>query len=61
MDSVMRHPSLRGLRRFLLGTRDAHSLYTRYGFRPLADSTRFLEIHNPNIYHEAKHSDVNAS
>jgi GNAT superfamily N-acetyltransferase len=34
----------------LLGTRDAHSLYTRFGFTPLADPSRFLEVHRPNIY-----------
>ena len=30
----MAHPDLQGLRRFFLGTADAHSLYERYGFRP---------------------------
>jgi hypothetical protein len=31
-------------------TRDAHELYRRFGFRPLADSTRYLEIHRPDAY-----------
>ncbi len=44
MECVIAHPDLQGLRRFLLGTRDAHELYARYGFRPLADPTRFLEV-----------------
>jgi GNAT superfamily N-acetyltransferase len=44
---VLAHPALQGLRRILLGTRDAHGLYTRFGFQPLADPTRFLEIFRP--------------
>ena len=41
------HPDLQGLRRFLLGTADAHSLYERFGFRPLADPERMMEIAAP--------------
>jgi GNAT superfamily N-acetyltransferase len=44
---VLRYPAFQGLRRFLLGTRDAHGLYERYGFTPLADPTRFLEVFQP--------------
>jgi GNAT superfamily N-acetyltransferase len=44
IECVLSHPALQGVRRFLLGTRDAHGLYQRYGFTPLADPTRFLEI-----------------
>lgn len=40
---ALTHPELRGLR-WLLGTRDAHGLYTRLGFRPLAEPARFMEI-----------------
>jgi GNAT superfamily N-acetyltransferase len=43
MECVFNYPALHGLRRFLLGTRDAHGLYARYGFTPLADATRFME------------------
>jgi GNAT superfamily N-acetyltransferase len=42
VETVFSHPDLQGLRRFLLGTADAHSLYERYGFRP-ADPTRMME------------------
>jgi GNAT superfamily N-acetyltransferase len=41
---VLGHRDLQGLRRVLLGTRDAHGLYERYGFTPLADTSRFLEV-----------------
>jgi GNAT superfamily N-acetyltransferase len=48
--ALLEHPDLQGLRRILLGTRDAHNLYSRFGFTPLADPSRFLEIHRPNLY-----------
>ena len=43
IDVVLSHPELQGLRRFLLATRDAHGLYTRYGFAPLAAPERWME------------------
>lgn len=50
MDAVVAHPDLQGLRRMLLATRDAHTLYARYGFRSLAAPERMMEIHRPNAY-----------
>jgi GNAT superfamily N-acetyltransferase len=50
MDAVVAHPDLQGLRRLLLATRDAHGLYARYGFRPLAAPERFMEVHTPDVY-----------
>jgi ribosomal protein S18 acetylase RimI-like enzyme len=50
MKQVMEHPDLRGLRRILLATRDAHTLYEKYGFKPLAALDRMMEIHNRDIY-----------
>src|SRR5207344_3602853 len=35
MEVIVGHPSLQGLRRFSLATRDAHGLYQQFGFRPL--------------------------
>jgi GNAT superfamily N-acetyltransferase len=52
MEAMLQHPDLQGLRRMLLGTRDAHGLYERFGFTPLADPSRFLEIFRPNIYRD---------
>lgn len=37
VEAVDRHPELQGLRRFLLGTADAHGLYERFGFARLDD------------------------
>ena len=47
---VLADPRLAGLRRLLLATRDAHGLYAKFGFRPLAAPDRFLEIHRPEVY-----------
>jgi len=50
MECIVNHPQLQGLRRWTLGTRDAHELYTKYGFTPLAKPDRFMERHNPEVY-----------
>jgi hypothetical protein len=34
----------------LLVTRDAHGLYAKFGFKPLAAPDRLMERHNPNAY-----------
>ena len=47
---VVRHPDLQGLRRMLLFTRDAHSLYAKFGFKPLAVPERVMDRHHPDIY-----------
>lgn len=47
IETVMAHPDLQGLRRFFLGTADAHALYERFGFRPLAEPGRMMEIAVP--------------
>jgi GNAT superfamily N-acetyltransferase len=48
MRAVLDHPDLQNLRLFLLGTRDAHGLYERFGFRPLAEPERMMAILNPD-------------
>jgi len=50
MTCVMAHPDLQNLRRFMLMTRDAHSLYTRFGFTPVKNPTNCLEIARPGLY-----------
>jgi GNAT superfamily N-acetyltransferase len=50
LDEIVAHPQLRGLRRFLLFTRDAHALYARYGFAPLAQPRSAMEIRRPDPY-----------
>jgi GNAT superfamily N-acetyltransferase len=50
METVIAHPHLQGLRRFALATRDAHGLYEKFGFVPLARPEMFMEINRPGIY-----------
>ena len=50
IDAVMNHPELEGLRRFGLVTRDAHGLYDRFGFRPLAEPERHMEVVRADAY-----------
>ncbi len=44
--AVLNHPDLRGLRRWLLATKDAHGLYAPYGFAPVPPE-RFMERRAP--------------
>jgi GNAT superfamily N-acetyltransferase len=44
MRFVMDHPPFKNFRRFMLATRDAHGLYKKFGFTPLAEPDRFMEI-----------------
>jgi len=56
MAELMRHPSLQGLRRFTLFTKDAHALYAGFGFVPLAAPERAMEIARPGLYLHKKES-----
>ena len=40
--TVLDHRELQGLRRWMLGTADAHELYRRFGFDELHDVQRFM-------------------
>lgn len=47
VECMMDHPDIKGLRRILLNTRDAHELYIKYaGFRPLLKPESWLERFN---------------
>ncbi|MBI2724363.1 MAG: GNAT family N-acetyltransferase [Chloroflexi bacterium] len=48
--SLMAHPALQGLRVFRLATMDAHTLYAKFGFTPLARPERMMEIVDPAVY-----------
>ncbi len=47
METILAHPDLQGLRRLLLATRDAHGLYSQYGFTPLQAPERWMEKFSP--------------
>ncbi len=50
MECVAAHPRLQGLRRWMLGTKDAHGLYEKTGFTPLAAPERWMEKADPDVY-----------
>jgi GNAT superfamily N-acetyltransferase len=50
MEHVMAHPDLQGLRRWSLVTQDAQGLYRKFGFQPLAQPERHMEIARKGLY-----------
>lgn len=44
VEAALGHPELQGIRRWMLGTADAHGLYRRYGFADVRFPERFLTI-----------------
>ncbi|GDY14425.1 N-acetyltransferase [Planctomycetota bacterium] len=50
LTALFQHPEVQGLRRLQLATRDAHGLYAKLGFKPLAHPDRFMEVVDPQIY-----------
>jgi GNAT superfamily N-acetyltransferase len=44
IETLIAHPDLAGMRRFMLATSDAHRVYADCGFTPLAAPGRFMEI-----------------
>ncbi len=53
MSAVMAHPNLQGLRRWTLGTRDAHGLYRKFGFTEPPAPERLMERFDPEVYRRA--------
>jgi GNAT superfamily N-acetyltransferase len=47
---VLAHPELQGLRRWLLVTADAHTLYRQFGFSLVARPERMMEVHRTDVY-----------
>lgn len=48
--TIRSHPELQGLRRWFLGTRDAHALYRQFGFTEPAEPGLWMEIHDGGAY-----------
>ena len=47
IETVMNHPDLQGLRRWTLATRDAHGLYSQFGWGPPPNPEGWMEILRP--------------
>ncbi len=56
MECVASHPDLQGLRRWILLTSDAHGLYEKIGFAPLAAPAKWMEKFNAQVYANGKPS-----
>jgi GNAT superfamily N-acetyltransferase len=52
MHMIHAHPELQGLRRWWLGTKDAHGLYEQFGWTRITDEVakRFMQKHDPDVY-----------
>jgi GNAT superfamily N-acetyltransferase len=50
MSVIMSHPDLQGFRNWMLGTRDAHGLYKKFGFTQLDQPERIMRKNNPEVY-----------
>ncbi|MGD9589918.1 MAG: GNAT family N-acetyltransferase [Pyrinomonadaceae bacterium] len=50
MEAVVSHPELQSLRRWVLATRDAHTLYEKFGFQDLVHPERWMERPAPDAY-----------
>ena len=50
MDTVITHPNLQGLRRWILLTSTADWLYEKYGFTKLPKPEIYMELFNSNVY-----------
>jgi GNAT superfamily N-acetyltransferase len=42
VQTILEHPELQGLRRWILATRDAHGLYAQFGFAALENPDRYM-------------------
>ena len=49
METVMNHPHLHGLRRWILLTGDAHALYKQFGWTSIADPAKWMDLHNKHV------------
>jgi GNAT superfamily N-acetyltransferase len=50
LECIVQHPALQNLRRWILLTRDAHELYSKFGFAPLKAPERYMELHRADVY-----------
>jgi GNAT superfamily N-acetyltransferase len=47
VQTILEHPELQGLRRWILATRDAHGLYAPFGFTALENPDRYMTKFDP--------------
>jgi len=47
MEEILAHPDLQGLRRWILASSTARGLYSQFGFTPLQNPERWMELFDP--------------
>ena len=50
---ILNHPKLKDVYQWFLATRDAHNLYKKFGFVPLTNAERWMEIRKPEPRYNA--------
>jgi GNAT superfamily N-acetyltransferase len=50
MECILAYPPLQEVRGWMLATRDAHGLYAKFGFTPLAEPEKFMQKKKVNPY-----------
>ncbi len=50
MNRILQHSQLQGLRRICLATKDAHTLYTKMGFKVTETPQNWMEIKDNDVY-----------
>lgn len=50
METIIAYPDLQNLRRWILATKDAHTLYEKFGFHALKFPERWMELPAPDAY-----------
>jgi GNAT superfamily N-acetyltransferase len=52
--TILSHKDLQNLKKWMLATRDAHSLYKKFGFTPIRHPEKLMEILNIDTYTKSK-------
>ncbi len=50
IETIVSHPELQGLRRFVLATRDAQELYRKFGFVEVGERPTYMHRFDANVY-----------
>ena len=50
VEALLELPEVQGMRRLVLVTRDAHGVYAKLGFTPLANPQGYMELHRRDVY-----------
>ncbi len=49
MSCIMNHSELKNIKAWMLATKDAHGLYSQYGFKPIDEPQKYMRRINPKF------------